>query len=172
MNIPCVDIPEGTSGDWRVQRFHVSESEASLHNIRCSFQAGMGRRTIKPGQYTKLTCQNHTVMSDTDAEKWDHYFAVQNATGAILINGLGIGMVLNACLLKPEVELAFVVEKNADVITLVAPHYRAKFGSRVEIIHDDALTFKPKSGIRFGRCWCRLFLAAIAHSGFSERRAL
>lgn len=92
-------------------------------------------------------------MSDTHAEKADHLTAVRNAKGIVLINGLGIGMVLNAVLLKPEVEKAFVVEKSADVIALSGKHYEKKFGDRVQIIQDDALQFQPPKGIKFGVVW-------------------
>lgn len=92
-------------------------------------------------------------MSDTHAEKMDHAEAVRRAKGIILINGLGIGMVLNAALLKREVEKALVVEKSSEVIGLSARHYQEKFGDRIEVIHDDAITFSPPKGIRFGAVW-------------------
>jgi spermidine synthase len=151
--IPNVDIPEGASGKWRVERFTVSEEDVRLHNMRCSWQAGMGGRTIKAGTYTRLMRGSTVVMSDTDAEKSDHWEAVYKAKGIVLINGLGIGMVLNACLLKPEVEKVIAVELSAEVIELTRKHYQRKFGPRVEVIHSDALSFTPPKGIRFGAVW-------------------
>lgn len=151
--IPCVDVPEGTEGIWRVERFTVTEDDVKLHNLRCVFQPGMGRRTMSAGTYTKLMRGGCLIMSDTDAEKHDHYWAVREAKGIILLNGLGIGMVLNACLLKPEVERAIVVEKSPEVITLCGEHYRRKFGERVEIVEADAMTYVPPKGIRFGAVW-------------------
>ncbi len=32
-----VDVPEGESGDWKIERFTVSDKDISIHNIRCSF---------------------------------------------------------------------------------------------------------------------------------------
>lgn len=151
--IPCVDVPEGVSGSWRVERFAVTDEDVRLHNMRCMWSAGMGRRTIDAGTYTRLTRGETVVMSDTQAEKWDHYDAVRAARGVILLNGLGLGMVLNACMLKPEVERAIVVEQSSDVIALCAAHYRGKFGARVEIIEADALTYQPPKGVRFGMVW-------------------
>lgn len=153
MNIPNVDVPEGTSGSWRVERFSVSNEDVKLHNMRCCFSPGMGRRTIKAGSYTRLMLGSNVVMSDTDAEKMDHWRAVYNAKGTILINGLGIGMVLNACLLKQEVEHAIVVEQSSDVISLVAPHYISKFGSKLTVIESDAMSYSPPKGVRFGMVW-------------------
>lgn len=151
--IPNVDISEGTSGHWRVERFTVSQEDVRLHNMRCMFQPGMGARTMDAGTYTRLMRGREVIMSDTRAEKRDHLEAVWNARGVILLNGLGLGMVLNACLLKPEVNRAIVVEKSEDVIALAAEHYRRKFGDRVEIIHADALTYTPPRGLRFGAVW-------------------
>jgi len=152
-SIPCVDVPEGSAGIWRVERFTVSDDDVRMHNLRCMFNPGQGRRTIKAGTYTRLMRGSTVVMSDTDAEKFDHFWTVRMATGTILLNGLGIGMVLNACLLKPEVEKAIVVEKNQEVIALCGEHYCNKFRGRVEIVHSDAFDFKPTKGTRFGMVW-------------------
>lgn len=149
--IPFVDVPEGVSGNWRIERFTTTPEELMLHNLRSLFSPG--RRQMEPGTYTRLMRGQILVMSDTKAEKLDHAAAVRNAKGTILLNGLGLGMVLNAALLKPEVDRAIVVEKSEDVIALSGPHYRQKFGDRVEIIHDDALTFEPPKKMRFGAVW-------------------
>lgn len=152
-DIPCVDVPEGKNGNWRVERFSVSDDDVKLHNMRCMFQAGMGRRTMRAGTYTRLMRGGCVVMSDTDAEKSDHRCAVHSAKGVILLNGLGIGMVLNACLMKPEVERAIVVELSPEVIALCGEHYRKKFGERVEIVNANAMTYMPPRGLRFGMVW-------------------
>lgn len=149
--IPSVDVPEGESREWKIERFRVSKEDAKWHNMMESIR-GRGR-TIHPGKYTRLMRSRDVVMSDTDSEKRDHRAAVICARGTILINGLGLGMVLSACLLKPEVEMAFVVEKSEDVIALVGGHYRSKFNGRLQIIHDDALEFTPPKGVRFGMVW-------------------
>ena len=62
-------------------------------------------------------------------------------------------MVLQACLDKPEVTKAIVVEKSEDVIAMVAPFYREKYGDRVEIVHACALEYRPTKGSRFGMVW-------------------
>lgn len=147
--IPNVSVPEGMSGPWKVERFTIKPNDPSLFlfNLRAR------SRSVQPGTYTRLVCGSEVVMSDTTAEKSDHYRAVRNAHGVILINGLGIGMVLNACLLKPGVERAIVIEKSEEVISLVAEHYHSHFGERVEIMHADAMTFDPPKGVRFGMVW-------------------
>lgn len=70
--------------------------------------------------------------------------------GEALINGLGIGMVLKNVLLKDEVEEVTVVERSADVIALVAPHYR---DPRVTVVHADAMEYAPPKGKRFDAVW-------------------
>jgi len=151
--IPNVDVPEGIRGNWRVERFTVSDTDIEIENLRCMFKAGMGGRIMRPGTYTRLMCGREIVMSDTSAEKRDHVEAVRRAKGAVLLNGLGLGMVLNACLLKPEVQRAIVVEKSSDVLALVAPHYDAKFENKVQFVLADALEYTPPRGLRFGMVW-------------------
>lgn len=155
--IPSVsDLPVGKLGTTEIDRFVISSEEA-LH-IRARQIMNYDTRLIEAGTYTRLSIldergKSHCVMSDTPAEKSDHWYAVQNAHGRIHINGLGIGMVLNACLLKSEVEHATVLEINPEVIALVAPHYQQKFGDRLEIIQGDALTFRPERDSRYGMVW-------------------
>ena len=92
-------------------------------------------------------------MSDTPAEKWDHFEAVEKAKGNMLINGLGLGMFARACLLKDVVTHMTVVEKSPDVIKLVAPYLQKEFGDKVKIVEADALEFHPPKGMRFGAVW-------------------
>jgi predicted membrane-bound spermidine synthase len=94
------------------------------------------------------------IMGDTPAEMRDHDAPVRVARGRCLINGLGLGVVLQACLQKSEVEHVTVVEVSQDVVDLVAPHYFEMFGAqRLEVICADAYEFKPSKGIRYGMVW-------------------
>lgn len=142
-----VNVPEGVSGEWRVEKFSISPTESMVSMF------SYGSRAPSPGTYTRLMHNNTVVMSDTPAERADHYAAVRYATGHVLINGLGLGMVLLNCMVKPEVERATVIEYSQDVIALVAPHYKEKFGDKIEIIHADALEWKPPKGVRYGMVW-------------------
>lgn len=92
-------------------------------------------------------------MSDTPDEIRDLYPIVWKAQGHVLINGLGLGVVLQACLQKEDVTRATVIEISPDVIALVAPHYREKYGDRFEVIQADALAWKPPKGVRYGAVW-------------------
>lgn len=151
--IPKVNVPEGHVGEWRVERFTISKDDASLFNLRCAFQAGEGHRVVKPGTYTRLLHGGACIMSDTHAERRDHLDIVWRARGKVLINGLGLGVVVNACLLREDVEKVVVIEKSPDVLALVAGHYRAKFGARFHYELADAYTYQPPKGTRYGAVW-------------------
>lgn len=141
-----VNVPEGKSGSWSIEKFTVPKKDiASFFSYGC--------RAPSPGDYTKLTCGSTVVMSDTGAEMSDHYAAIRNAKGHILINGLGIGMVLLNSMEKPEVTKATVIELSQDVIDLVAPHYKDLYGDRLEIIQADSLEWKPPKNAKYGMVW-------------------
>lgn len=142
-----VTVPEGQSGEWKIERFTISEEESRFSMFR------YGSRAPRPGTYTRLVHDRITVMSDTDAEQYDHYQAIRNAKGHVLINGLGIGFVLYHCLKKEQVTKATIIEISEDVIKLVGPHYSNMFGNRLEIIHADAFDYKPPKNIKYGMVW-------------------
>lgn len=150
--IPNVDIPDGKSGDWFVEKFEVNEKELWLFNLRCDIHGSSNRR-MEPGTYTRLVRGGAVVMSDTPAEKRDHLEPVLEATGHVLVNGLGLGMVATACLLKDEVDKVTAVEISPDVIKLVAPTLQDRFGDRLEVVQADALKWKAPRGQRFNVVW-------------------
>ena len=145
-----VSVPEGESGLWKVEQFTVSKEDASFERMRSLFRGG---RYVPEGTYTRLTRGGRVIMSDTPDEIRDHSYIIRNAKGHVLINGLGIGMVLQACLEKPRVTKVTVIEKSPDVIDLVAPHYRERYGDKVEIIQADAFEWKPPKDVRYGAVW-------------------
>lgn len=145
-----VNVPEGVSGAWKVERFVVSEEAEKIERLRSIFN---GSRYVPAGIYTWLKCSGHTIMSDTPDEIRDHIIAISKARGAVLINGLGLGVVLQAMARKPEVDKVIVIEKSPDVIALVAPYCTSLFGDKIEIIEGDAFNFKPVNGSRFCVVW-------------------
>ena len=93
-------------------------------------------------------------MSDTPMEINDHLSFIARASGRVLVTGLGLGMVLNALLCRREVTHLTVVEKSAEVVALVAPHYRARWGAeRLEIVEADAFTYRAPRGVRYDMAW-------------------
>jgi spermidine synthase len=143
MLLKQVEIPEGESGSYKIERFTVTGEE---------FQ-GFGPRYVPPGTYTRLMCGRSVIMSDTPDEMRDHYRIVRQAKGRCIIAGLGIGMVLYNMLEKPEVAHVDVLEISEEVIRLVAPWFKEKYGDRVNIINTDALEYTPPKGTRYAVAW-------------------
>lgn len=131
-----VSVPEGTCGAFSIRRFEVPKNSLALIQY--------GHRAPDPGWYTGLFEGESLWMSDTQAEVSDHLAAIwqiQKRGGNVLINGLGIGLVVQAALKCTNVERVDVVEISADVIALAGPHYCKD--ERVHIHNADALTFSP-----------------------------
>lgn len=144
--IESVTVPEGTRGPWSVKRFSVESNSIG------SLRAALKGRPIDEGEYTKLVHQRRgLIMSDTPAERRDHFSFVYQAKNHVLMNGLGIGMCLAAVLKKDEVTKATVVEIDADLIDLVGPHYTND--PRVEIICCDASKYQIPKNTRYGAVW-------------------
>jgi len=159
-SLPKVKVPSGRIGLWEINRFTLSASEARDENRRQRPICGGQARYVKPGTYTRLV-RNHSdekpdgalVMSDTPAECDENKEAVDRAAGHCLVHGLGIGVVINAMLLRDEVTKVTVIEKSQEVIDLVGPYYMDKFGDRLEIICADAHEWKSPRGMKYGVVW-------------------
>ena len=69
--------------------------------------------------------------------------------------GLGLGIVLESMYRTPgsKVEHIIVLEAAPDVIQLVAPHLRARYGKRLEILQFDALQWRPPDGVHYTVVW-------------------
>jgi hypothetical protein len=147
--IPPSVVPAGKSGDWRVIKRTVSKKEADHDNFMMLL-SGAASRQVKPGKYTVLLRGNQVVMSDTPAEVRDHVMAAHKATGHVLINGLGIGLIARACLLKKDVKSVTVIELSPDVIKLTSKHIK---DPRLTIIQADAYTWQPPKEAFYDVVW-------------------
>lgn len=147
----AVNVPEGVSGSWMVERFVVTQSEADFHNMREQINRSRGLRLIKPGEYVRLARDGYTIMSNTPAEILDHKEFIRRARGRVLVNGLGLGVALKAILEKSDVEHVTIVEASEDVISLVGAAFSQD--SRVEIVHADAFDYQPPKGLRYNVVW-------------------
>ncbi len=146
-----VSVPDGESGNWKVSSFTLTENDVMIPNLR-AIRDGNPEMVCHPGDYKKLTCKGRgVVMSNTRMEILTALEAYRNATGCVLINGLGLGMVLEGVLSKEDVKSVRVIELSEDVIKLVGPTYLSD--PRVEIIQADAYEYKPNKGERFDYVW-------------------
>lgn len=167
--ITQVDVPAGTCGNWKVEKKTISTLDANVSAINSK------GRYVPAGTYTFLYRGGTLVMSDTPDEMRDHTGIVHAAKGQVLIAGLGIGMVVQACLERTDFKADFkadlkrkktdepaapflvdkvtVIEKSPDVISLVGGHYQKKYGARVEIIQADIFDWKLPKGARWDAAW-------------------
>lgn len=141
-----VTVPDGKSGNWSVESFEVQKNDFS--QTISMLKSG---RSVPEGKYKRLMRGGCCVMSNTPDEINDFYRFVHKATGKVLVNGLGLGVLLNALLLKEGITEITVIEKSEDVIKLVAPTFQNE--NRVKIIHTDAFEYKPEKGKVFDAVW-------------------
>jgi hypothetical protein len=142
-----VSVPEGRRGKWAVERFVVPEH--SIKGMRCALEG----RPIPAGEYTALRDGGTfgTVMSDTPAEVRDIMPCVAAAKGRVLINGLGLGVLLNAVLAKASVSHVDVVEVEPDVAALVWPTYAGDLRAHLHIA--DAFEIKWPARAKWDVAW-------------------
>lgn len=162
--IPKSTIPEGKSGQLEVIKFSVTKEQCDEFNFRLLLQHShtpdiASALQLSPGDYTKLIERDiddpkrgSMWMSDTPAEIRSHLTFWHCAAGYVLINGLGLGLIARAVLLKGNVSLVVVNETNEDILKLVAPHLEKEFGNRIQINQEDAFEYKP-NGLRFNAIW-------------------
>lgn len=129
-------LEDREEGKWKLQRFTVE---------RGNFFAM--KDGITPGTYMRLTHNGECVMSDTNMEKRTNMDFVYNAYGDVLIGGLGIGMIILAIQDKPEVKSITVIEKNQEVINMVAS--QLNFNEKVKIICADVFEWKPEKDTKY-----------------------
>lgn len=154
-----VDVPEGESGPWKVERFEVTRDEAKLDAFKAVEHGHT--RFVPPGEYTKLCDQGSPfngvmgpVMSDTPDEISDHLPFIQSSSGHVLIAGLGLGVCVAGCLDREEVEHVTVVERSPNVIDLVADHYYERYGrDRLAIVEADIFEYEPDGRVTFDQTW-------------------
>lgn len=152
MNILFANLPvkDGNSGKWTLDSFMITPEKAQILKLRAEYTKEQDEY-IPAGVYRRLSCNKEVVMSNTPMEIRTCEAFIDRATGRVLINGLGLGMVLHAILQKSDVTHITVIEKSQDVINLVAEAFLND--PRVEIIHADALEYCPPVGVTYNACW-------------------
>jgi len=140
----------------KIDQFVVEAT--SIENMRLAFQG----RSCAPGTYTRLTIDGALWMSDTSAEKRDHWSpvsAMRQLEGDVLIHGLGLGLVVAAAIrLGHSVD---VVEQDQRVIDAVGPSMEAlaaEHGVECRIHHGDAYTYQFPKGQTWAVAWHDIWL--------------
>ena len=146
-----VDVPEGKSGKWAIEKFTV---EDGIHLWRLQMSGRMGPKVGET--YTRLRHDKayDPMMSDTPDEIRDligAYLAFKESwVSHVLINGLGLGVALKMALAQTHIKHIDVVEIEPDVIKLVAPSYN---DPRVQIHEADAYTITWPKGYGWSVAW-------------------
>lgn len=141
-----IKVPDGVSGNWQVNTVTLEHNE--IGELISMAKTGRG---VPPGTYKQLLRGGRVIMSNTPNEIRDFMGFVRYASGSVLINGLGIGVVVQALLDKPSITDITIIEQSEDVINLVADTYRSD--PRVIIIHADAFNYKPPKEKRYNAVW-------------------
>jgi len=147
--IKC-DLPPGRSGDWSIEKFSVQSPKHGDDRIDC-FKS-------RAGIYTRLKRGNEVFMTDLYDEWWTQRSAISQAEkrgGDVLITGLGLGLVIDSILTPSTGRIArvVVIERSADVISLVAPLLEQRHRDQIEIINADAFEWLPQPAQRFSVAW-------------------
>jgi hypothetical protein len=170
-------IPEQWRGSTIIRHMVVDERHAHLENLRHIFNGNPYWLHVEPGQYVKLIVDGSVMMSDTPMERRTNRVFVHNAQGDVLIGGLGIGL-LPATLTRGAIARApgskwpvtsiTVLEKNPDVIAMVAPYIKHDL---IRIIEGDVFTWKPDRGQRFDSIYMDIW-PSISPDNAPEMRKL
>jgi len=121
------DIPEGTNGNF------------SIEKRTTDFLAG---RSVPQDTYTVLVDDAiDNIMQDTPDEYNEHQPLWDNATGDVLIGGLGIGFIIQKLMDNSNVNTVTIVEKHQEVIDLVWSS--CPKDDTIILVHDDIETWNP-----------------------------
>ena len=149
-----ITVPDKRIGPWEIQSFILTPAEADTHNAR---EAAGRKRYIHCNVHYKRLLRyqesrhfGEVIMSNTPAEVEDHWPFIDKASGDILIFGLGLGMVVQALIDKPDVETITVVEIDSNIIALSGNHYE-NLSKKVKILQADAFNYYTEQ--KYGAIW-------------------
>jgi hypothetical protein len=161
-------VPDGKQGPWRLDTFELSEDEVRLHNLRAAVR-GKGYLVCPAGTYRRLWHRERgVVMSNTPMELRTNRDAFEDATGDVLIAGLGMGMLLEAVLSKADVRSVTVVENDDNIMAMVGPHFASD--DRVRLVRADIHEWEPSAGQRWDYGWFDIWDDICADNAVSMRR--
>ena len=146
-------IPDCENDDWLIDTVEVSQYDADMYDLRCLLNNTPEMR-IRAGTFKRLVRKHSpraVVMSNTPMEIQTNAQAYWEASGDVIINGLGLGMILEAILSKEDVTRVRVIEISQSLIDLIGPYFLED--DRLEIICADALEYKPAKGEKFDFAW-------------------
>lgn len=136
-------IPEAKTENFEISTIEMDAERVRFEKMKSAFD-GHYKETyaLRAGKYVRLISKkaDQIMMSNTPMEMETQVDFVRSAKGKVFIAGLGIGMVTLAIQDNPEVTEITILEKEQEVIDLVAKHL--PFNKKVKIVQGDAFTFK------------------------------
>lgn len=105
-------------------------------------QGSLHGQPLTRDKYCRLFVGSSVMMTDAEFERRTNISPICEARGHALIAGLGIGLILKPFIEKCE--SVTVIEKEDDVIALVAPYFPS-----VTVIHADIFEWLPDRGMKF-----------------------
>lgn len=141
-----VNIPSGTTGDHTIAHYTEETTERNWHIYRSMKNEPYDNHTV----LIKDACPM-PIMQDSQAEYNEHQWLWDNATGDVLIGGLGIGMVNQALIDNPDVTSVTIVELEQDVADLVWAHCAKD--DTFTLVMADFETWAPPAGSSFDTVW-------------------
>lgn len=122
-----IKVPDGVSGEWRV---YTEEG------------------------YKYLSKGDIIVMNNREDKIDTLQNFLKHAKGSILINGLGLGVLVEILLQREKVTDITVIENSEDVMKLVAPTYlNHPLSNKLQIIVCDAYDYQPPVNKIYNAVW-------------------
>jgi hypothetical protein len=133
-----VNIPEAKVGKYSiVHENHAAGDKLLLSSLRNSLLTGQPSCDLalrKPATIHKLVGPEGVWMTDLPCELVQmHNELARYARGRVLVGGLGLGIVARMAALKANVSQVVIVERQPEVIELVAPYLNGK----TTVVQDD-----------------------------------
>ena len=141
-----VNIPEGVLGDYEVAHY-TSETTDNMWNIYLTMK---NETHASHTVLLKAGCPM-PIMQDSEAEYNEHRWLLDNATGDVLVGGLGIGMCHTMLMDNPDVTSVTIIEIAQEVVDLVWEH--CDKDDTFTVILDDFETWVPPEGTTFDTVW-------------------
>lgn len=131
------EVPPGTYGECEVREFVLYPKDCAALNRWLMDSGYLMRHT--PGVFKELWLNGKWVMSDSNVEATFMRPFQQQATGAVLLTGLGLGAILRGLLEKEDVTKVTVVEHHPDILALANFYQHPK----LRPVLADAFSYTP-----------------------------
>ena len=165
-------MPPMRSPNWAVEKIHLTEDDVRIGNIRAAIHC-TPEQECPPGDYTKLIHETMgVVMSDTPFEVRSNLPIIRRARafgGDILLNGLGLGWVVENLLRMDQVTSVTVVEKDGELAEMIG--LLLESDERYSCVVDDALEYRPPRGRRFSCVWHDIW-STICYDNYEQMKTL